>query len=485
MKKRLICILLAAVLVFAAVPDVQAVTYITDPNAISGSAYSADYGATLDAIFRGELAMFSNTADTFPLGSSLNTSKAYYIAGNRFGGYQCYIYAQAVYYHLFGDIPHHGNGSIAWTNSKRVIFNEPEASFDLFVNSDVGFGAYIRTTINADGSYSGSGHSMILLHYDHSGITYLEGNADGRGLIRVTTRSWDEYNHQQLSGRGRRIGFVAQCKDTMCRHEYDIVGCCNLCGRTFPHDNTMDTTAAGCYAALEHIGLREMPYDDSTASLDTIPPDTEVDVLGLVTNAIGERWYKLSCGGETGYTPADTLEFRYVGAQAITCTVTSPAEGQQVPQASFPVKGTLESRYPIAQIEAYLDGALYAAVTPTGTTTVQLQATDVNYKLSFSTLSPGKHTLTILARDVHHEMETVCTRQFVIQGPLPPGEFDGDGAVTTDDAVYLLLHVMFGETDYPAGEAVTDLDGDGAVTTDDAVYLLLHVMFGDADYPLA
>lgn len=30
-----------------------------------------------------------------------------------------------------------------------------------------------------------------------------------------------------------------------------------------------------------------------------------------------------------------------------------------------------------------------------------------------------------------------------------PGDMDGDSDKDTDDAVYLLLHVMFGATDYP------------------------------------
>ena len=65
------------------------------------------------------------------------------------------------------------------------------------------------------------------------------------------------------------------------------------------------------------------------------------------------------------------------------------------------------------------------------------------------------------------------------------GDTDGNKTVTTDDAVYLLLHVMFGGEDYPIEEGVlTDFDGNGAVDTDDAVYLLLHVMFGGEDYPI-
>ena len=488
MRKRLFCLLLAAMLLCAAMPEAAAVTYITDPNGVSGYQYSAEYGGKLDAIFKGELALFSNTTDTFPLGSSLNNSKLYQIANGRVGGWQCYIYAQAVYYHLFGDIPYHGIGTIAWSNTQQVIFNETEASYDLFRNSDVGFGAYIRTTINEDGSYSDSGHSVIVLHYDQTGITYLEGNADGRGLIRVTTRSWEEYNSQQLSGRGRRIAFVAQCKDTMCRHEYDVVGNCTLCSKTYQHDNTLDLGTAGRYAVSTEDGLslRELPYEDSFGSLDPIPAGAEVDVLGMVSNAFGESWYKVTYGEQTGYTPAYTLTWLDMGQQEIVCQVTSPAEGQTVPQASFPVTGTVTSKYPLARIEAYLDGTLFATVSPQRTTTVELRTTDVNRKLDFSALAPGKHTLTILAQDIHHEMETVCTRVFITAGAPAylPGDADGSGEVNTDDAVYLLLHVMFGETDYPLAIPDGDLDGDGQLTTDDAVYLLLHAMFGAADYPL-
>ena len=68
---------------------------------------------------------------------------------------------------------------------------------------------------------------------------------------------------------------------------------------------------------------------------------------------------------------------------------------------------------------------------------------------------------------------------------IVPGELDGDGETTTNDAVYLLLSVMFGTEDYPVPGGVSlDFDGSGEVDTDDAVYLLLSVMFGEEDYPL-
>ena len=65
-----------------------------------------------------------------------------------------------------------------------------------------------------------------------------------------------------------------------------------------------------------------------------------------------------------------------------------------------------------------------------------------------------------------------------------PGDMDGDGDKDTDDAVYLLLNVMFGATDYPIANPDKDLNNDSKVNTDDAVYLLLHVMFGEEDYPI-
>jgi stress-induced morphogen len=65
-----------------------------------------------------------------------------------------------------------------------------------------------------------------------------------------------------------------------------------------------------------------------------------------------------------------------------------------------------------------------------------------------------------------------------------PGDIDGNEKVTQDNAVYLLLHTMFGEAFYPLNDAEGDIDGNGKVEQDDAVYLLLHTMFGEAFYPL-
>ena len=62
------------------------------------------------------------------------------------------------------------------------------------------------------------------------------------------------------------------------------------------------------------------------------------------------------------------------------------------------------------------------------------------------------------------------------------GDMDGDGKLTTDDAVYLLLNVMFDDINYPITNPDKDMNNDDKINTDDAVYLLLHVMFGAINY---
>ena len=62
-----------------------------------------------------------------------------------------------------------------------------------------------------------------------------------------------------------------------------------------------------------------------------------------------------------------------------------------------------------------------------------------------------------------------------------PGDMNGDGLVTKDDAIYLLRHVVFPDRYTVAIDA--DINADNTVNKDDAIYLLRHVVFPDR-YPL-
>ena len=212
--KRWCSILLVLCLCMSMIPiRANAKTTITSPSGAKGSDYSAAYASKLDDIFQGRVPLFTSTSETFPLGQSINNSE-WYTVGGALKGKQCYIYSQAVYYYLFGDIVYHGNGlsSAYWKDSKQIMSNCASVSYSSFANAGVGFGAYIRTTSNSDGSFNaGVGHSMIVLDYDTTGITYLAGNANGAGQVRITKETWSEFNTSQLTNKGRRVSHVVQC----------------------------------------------------------------------------------------------------------------------------------------------------------------------------------------------------------------------------------------------------------------------------------
>lgn len=89
--------------------------------------------------------------------------------------------------------------------------------------------------------------------------------------------------------------------------------------------------------------------------------------------------------------------------------------------------------------------------------------------------------LTKVDLQFHDYENSVCT---ICGNSLVAGEMDGVEGVTCNDAIYLLLNILFGEENYPLNGADGDIDGNGTVNQDDAVYLLLHSLFGNAFYPL-
>ena len=62
-----------------------------------------------------------------------------------------------------------------------------------------------------------------------------------------------------------------------------------------------------------------------------------------------------------------------------------------------------------------------------------------------------------------------------------PGDLNGSGAVTDDDAIWLLMYTFFPD-DYPVDRFV-DYNHDGVITAEDAIYLLMHTFF-PGEYPL-
>ena len=295
--RKTFTLLLCLALCLSFAPPAWAVTRITSA---SGSTYSTIYASKLDDVFQGRVALFSNSSDKYSLGASLNNDKQYTVAG-KISGSQCYIYAQGVYYYLFGDIPYHGSGySGYWSNSSTVLTNQGEVSYSLFQNAGVGFGAYIRTTSNSDGSYNGSsGHSMILLSYDANKLSVLEGNADNNGLIRITELTWAEFNQNFLSGKSRRIAHVVQYMGIMLPASY-----LDQC-TSFDCNDIVEISVNPTY--LKSLPCSISTDSDSVTVVDTaLPLGTTLQTTRLYINTEGNYWYAATIisgpyEGKSGY----------------------------------------------------------------------------------------------------------------------------------------------------------------------------------------
>lgn len=132
------------------------------------------------------------------------------------------------------------------------------------------------------------------------------------------------------------------------------------------------------------------------------------------------------------------------------------------------------------------------AVAPTCTTaghSAGFKCTRCNYVYGGTTLPATGHSYQLVAAKAATETEDGYTQHFACSvcgategkevlpktgATVVTGDFNGDGKVTSDDAVALLKSILFG------GDAnqSKDFNGDGKVDTDDAIALLKAAMFG-------
>ena len=226
MIKRIIPLFLSLALCLVAVPSVTANAaprrnHITDRNAVDGSHYTTSpaLAEELNAIFDGNANIYADKNCTTPVTTELgsyavknNGVRKYVGAENDTAidmGTSCFVYANGVYYTLFGEST--GEGTAGENSEKLNITGNRRASYENFKAWGVrqGTGALIRA----------SGHSMILLDYDEYAITYLDGNGDGRGLISVNKEPWEKFFYSYVS-------YIIQPKD----HHYANLYAAGMCG---------------------------------------------------------------------------------------------------------------------------------------------------------------------------------------------------------------------------------------------------------------
>ncbi len=162
-----------------------------------------------------------------PMDTELDNDVKYYACcstGYPTYGWQCYIYSQGAFAHVFDELPMNGLGNgYSYNHCVSVMSTTPTVSYDQFLDSHVMPFAYMRTTANSDGSYNGSnGHSLIILAYDKETVTVQEGNALGHGEIRCTTKTWDAFNTSYLTRSGRFVSHIVQPRDDYYESQFGL-----------------------------------------------------------------------------------------------------------------------------------------------------------------------------------------------------------------------------------------------------------------------
>ena len=201
MTKRILSFFLTTILLLGAIPMTTAHAekrrnFITERSAVDGSdyTYSPAMAEKLNDIFDGNAGVYADKACQNPVNTYLGTSPVrnngvIMYAGPKGGkaterGTSCFIYANGVYHTLFGETT--GNGEPG-DNSEKLDLRQTgsrRATYENFKAWGVrqGTGALVRA----------SGHSFIVLNYDEVGLTYLDGNGDGQGLVAINKEPWEK-----------------------------------------------------------------------------------------------------------------------------------------------------------------------------------------------------------------------------------------------------------------------------------------------------
>ena len=177
--------------------------WITDRAEVDGSDFtgSAMLAAALNDIFDGNANVYYDAAFTKMVNTELGSSRVPNNGVNKYVGpygvnednvgTSCWIYANGVYYTLFGECT--GNGT-AGANSEKLDLGSSrnrEFSYENFIAWGVRPepGALIRTRC---------GHSMVILDYNAESVTILDGNGNGKGLVAIREMKWD---HQDFRAK--------------------------------------------------------------------------------------------------------------------------------------------------------------------------------------------------------------------------------------------------------------------------------------------
>lgn len=416
MKKRILPLLLALATVLSTIPRiaprVDAKTTILSAGQISGAEFTgnAALAGKLDAIFAGNASIYSNSKCTKPVNTALGTysvpNNGVYQYVGTYGesaentGTSCWIYANGVYFTLFGEAL--GNGSPG-ANSEKLDLDATDTKKLTYAN----FLAWgVRDSVGAQ--IRVGNHSLVVLDYDDTYLTYIDGNGDGNGLVAIRKWTWSEVKNS--SSTNGTVKYIVQPKGSYLNAVYP--GYSNkylkYC-ESFPSYAQVTVTNDCCAYTLpcEDAVAREYNCTSEAMTQKGLSVGDTVTVHGIVRNSRGEYWYKV--------TLADGTEnvYLYSGNAGEMTQLWPTVEGSILPDSisgTTLLSGTVEARgCRIESIQAFvypgsdLSGEAVIqskeeTVSITGTYT--LKSSKVDNSLTFKKLEAygdGKYTIAIRA----------------------------------------------------------------------------------------
>lgn len=277
---------------------VSAATY-TKTSQVSGSDFTSrpKLAKALDSIFAGKAGVYSDKYCKKMVNTALGTRSVpnngvtqyvgEYGKYRKNSGTSCWIYSNAVYLTLFGEAL--GSGSPGKNSEKlNLSTSSKKLTYENMCAWGVrrGVGAQIRV----------GNHSIIVLGYDQSGLTYLDGNGDGKGLVAVRDLTWKQVrNTGAINGA---VSYIIQPKESYlnelypCSHSYNSSGICSGCGAEF---KIVSYKATGTYRVVKNTTAKQQPYA-AAKTVRNLSKYQTVKIICYARNAFGNLWVYTSAG---------------------------------------------------------------------------------------------------------------------------------------------------------------------------------------------
>ncbi len=304
---------ICSILIFVVSPiNVSAITY-TNSDQVRGSNFTSRpaLARALNAVFSGNASIYSDKKCTKLIDTALGTYsvpnngiKQYVGAFNKAAknaGTSCWIYANGVYFSLFGEAL--GNGTPG-KNSEKINL-KPVKNKTLTYENMCKWGVY-----NGVGAQIRVGnHSFILLGYDQNGMTYLDGNGDGKGHIAVSQLTWKQVSKTKaIKGTVR---YIIQPKKSYidyrypCSHRFNSYNICTECSAVKAVECKTDYYGyAPVYVEGDNgASIRKSPYASCKGHEYSkfLHNGTQILIVGTVINSYENKWYVVRYAGETWY----------------------------------------------------------------------------------------------------------------------------------------------------------------------------------------